>query len=64
EWLMRIARELHQTLQTIGIEELQPLEATDLGAIEPSVANLFQIAYLPGSTPRAAAEQSRSRGKS
>lgn len=64
DWLMRIARELHQTLQTIGIEELQQLEATDLGAIEPSVANLFQIAYLPGSTPRAAAEQSRSRGKS
>jgi hypothetical protein len=64
DWLMRIARELHQALQTLGIDELHHLEATGLVAIDPSIAKLFQVASLLDSPPSSASEPSRPRGKS
>ncbi|MFM8325747.1 MAG: hypothetical protein ACKN9U_12865 [Pirellulaceae bacterium] len=64
DWLMRIAKELHQTLQTVGIDELHHLEATSLAAIEPSIAKLFQVASFLDSPSSAVAEPSRPRGKS
>jgi hypothetical protein len=64
DWLMRIARELHQTLQTIGIEELHHLEATGLASTDPGVAKLFQVAYLLDAPASTAAEQIGLRGKS
>jgi hypothetical protein len=64
DWLMRIARELHQALQTLGIDELHHLEATGMVAIDPSIAKLFQVASLLDSPPSSASEPSRPRGKS
>ncbi len=64
EWLMRIARELHQTLQTIGIDDLQHLEAARLTAIDPSVAHLFQVAHLLAPPSPAASEQGLLEGAS
>jgi hypothetical protein len=64
DWLMRIARELQQSLQTLGIDELHHLEATGVAAIDPSIAKLFQVADLLDSPTSAPGERNRPKGKS
>jgi hypothetical protein len=61
---MRIARELQQSLQTLGIDELHHLEATGVAAIDPSIAKLFQVADLLDSPTSAPGERNRPKGKS